>query len=157
LPVTCGRSVVFSRCWFLFSHFDRIINWSYIYCWGFFFWKHENTVPISENIIPWTPFMTLKLVINYVKGNSVCNLNCFLFVLQWIVIYWKRLKIKVLHVSVEIVLLLLINCGLHSYWMCLQRIFQIMSLTSLIKRGHHGCDCMVVGFTTTYAISAYHH
>ena len=120
-------------------------------------WKHENTVPICENIIPWTPFMTLKLVINYVKGNSVYNLNCFLIVLQWIVIYWKRLKIKVLHVSVEIVLLLLINRGLHSYWMCLQRIFQIMSLTSLIKRGDHGCDCMVVGFTTTYAISAYHH
>ena len=24
-------------------------------------------------------------------------------------------------------------------------------------RGCHGCDCMVVGFTTTYAISAYHH
>jgi len=23
--------------------------------------------------------------------------------------------------------------------------------------GHHGCDRMVVGFTTTYAISAYHH
>jgi len=24
-------------------------------------------------------------------------------------------------------------------------------------RGRHGCDRMVVGFTTTYAISAYHH
>jgi len=23
--------------------------------------------------------------------------------------------------------------------------------------GHRGHDCMVVGFTTTYAISAYHH
>jgi len=23
--------------------------------------------------------------------------------------------------------------------------------------GHRGCDRMVVGFTTTYAISAYHH
>ena len=23
--------------------------------------------------------------------------------------------------------------------------------------GHHGHDCMVVGFTTTCAISAYHH
>jgi hypothetical protein len=23
--------------------------------------------------------------------------------------------------------------------------------------GHLGCDLMVVGFTTTYAISAYHH
>jgi hypothetical protein len=23
--------------------------------------------------------------------------------------------------------------------------------------GRPGCDCMVVGFTTTYAISAYHH
>ena len=28
-----------------------------------------------------------------------------------------------------------------------------------ILRDHrgHGCDCMVVGFTTTYAISVYHH
>ena len=26
-----------------------------------------------------------------------------------------------------------------------------------IFRGCHGCDCMVVGFTTTYAISANHH
>jgi hypothetical protein len=25
------------------------------------------------------------------------------------------------------------------------------------KRGRRGCDCMVVGFTTTYAISGYHH
>jgi len=24
-------------------------------------------------------------------------------------------------------------------------------------RGHGGCDRMVVGFTTTYAISSYHH
>jgi hypothetical protein len=24
-------------------------------------------------------------------------------------------------------------------------------------RGHHGRDCMVVGFTTTCAISTYHH
>jgi hypothetical protein len=24
-------------------------------------------------------------------------------------------------------------------------------------RGHHGCDHMVVGFTTTYSISSYHH
>ena len=25
------------------------------------------------------------------------------------------------------------------------------------QRGFRGRDCMVVGFTTTYAISAYHH
>ena len=24
------------------------------------------------------------------------------------------------------------------------------------SRGHRGCDCLVVGFTTTYTISAYH-
>ena len=28
---------------------------------------------------------------------------------------------------------------------------------SLCPGGHCGHDCMVVGFTTTYAISAYHH
>ena len=27
----------------------------------------------------------------------------------------------------------------------------------LLRPGHHCCDRMVVGFTTTYAISAYHH
>ena len=26
-----------------------------------------------------------------------------------------------------------------------------------LKRGRHGRDCMVVGFITTYSISAYHH
>jgi len=26
-----------------------------------------------------------------------------------------------------------------------------------LSRGRHGCDRMVVGFTTTYAISSYHH
>jgi hypothetical protein len=26
-----------------------------------------------------------------------------------------------------------------------------------LRRGRRGCDRMVVGFTTTYAISAYHH
>jgi len=26
-----------------------------------------------------------------------------------------------------------------------------------VTRGHHGHDHMIVGFTTTYAISAYHH
>jgi hypothetical protein len=30
-------------------------------------------------------------------------------------------------------------------------------ISQKIKRGCHGHDCMVVGFTTTYAISAYHH
>ena len=29
--------------------------------------------------------------------------------------------------------------------------------TSLHRRGRRGCDRMVVGFTTTYAVSAYHH
>jgi len=28
---------------------------------------------------------------------------------------------------------------------------------SYTRRGRRGCDRMVVGFTTTYAISAYHH
>ena len=27
----------------------------------------------------------------------------------------------------------------------------------ILVRGHHGRDCMVVGLTTAYAISAYHH
>ena len=28
---------------------------------------------------------------------------------------------------------------------------------NICTRGHHGRDSMVVAFTTTYAISAYHH
>jgi hypothetical protein len=28
-----------------------------------------------------------------------------------------------------------------------------MPLSTIFRRGHHGCDLMVVGFTTTYAIS----
>ena len=30
-------------------------------------------------------------------------------------------------------------------------------LCHCVSRGHRGCDRIVVGFTTTYAISAYHH
>ena len=37
--------------------------------------------------------------------------------------------------------------------MCLQSSIY----TALLTRGRRGRDRMVVGFTTTYAISAYHH
>ena len=30
-------------------------------------------------------------------------------------------------------------------------------VVSSIDRGRHGRDCMAIGFTTTYAISVYHH
>jgi len=33
----------------------------------------------------------------------------------------------------------------------------IIKKTLKLNRGHHGCDRMIVGFMTTYAISAYHH
>ena len=35
--------------------------------------------------------------------------------------------------------------------------FETLSFFENIFRGCRGRDCMVVGFTTTYAISAYHH
>ena len=38
--------------------------------------------------------------------------------------------------------------------MYLLEFYMYISITS---RGSHGCDHMVVGFTTTYVISAYHH
>jgi len=31
------------------------------------------------------------------------------------------------------------------------------SLTFILLRGRRGCDRMIVGFTNTYSISAYHH
>jgi pantothenate kinase len=33
----------------------------------------------------------------------------------------------------------------------------INEICNLFFRGHHGRDRIVVGFTTTYAINAYHH
>jgi len=39
----------------------------------------------------------------------------------------------------------------------LNRIFVILYTTHVYKGGRHGRDRMVVGFATTYAISAYHH
>jgi hypothetical protein len=35
----------------------------------------------------------------------------------------------------------------------------LLNLLFIIKNngGHHGCDRMLVGFITTYAIIAYHH
>ena len=35
--------------------------------------------------------------------------------------------------------------------------FCIYTFTSVLDRGHCGHDCLVVGFISTYAISAYHH
>jgi nucleotide-binding universal stress UspA family protein len=35
--------------------------------------------------------------------------------------------------------------------------FNNISATALLARGRSGRDHMVVGFTTTYVISAYHH
>ena len=37
------------------------------------------------------------------------------------------------------------------------RMLKEQSHPSYTRRGRRGCDRMVVGFTTTYAISAYHH
>ena len=34
---------------------------------------------------------------------------------------------------------------------------RVTNITLKYMGGHHGPDRMVVGFTTTYAISAYHH
>jgi len=36
-------------------------------------------------------------------------------------------------------------------------VFNLIELPVLARRGRRGRDHMVVGFTTTYAISAYHH
>jgi hypothetical protein len=39
--------------------------------------------------------------------------------------------------------------------------FQFLLITNIVyfflQWGHHGCDCMVVGFTATCSISAYHY
>ena len=37
------------------------------------------------------------------------------------------------------------------------KIIAYYNKTEISLRGRCGCDCMVVGFTTTCAISAYHH
>jgi len=41
-------------------------------------------------------------------------------------------------------------------WVVLKTLLYVLSFIFKIK-GRRGRDCMVVGFTTTYAISAYHH
>ena len=40
---------------------------------------------------------------------------------------------------------------------CFNEIFLVKGNNSLKNRGCRGRDRMVVGYTTTYAISAYHH
>jgi hypothetical protein len=55
--------------------------------------------------------------------------------------------------------------GSQFYWwpvfrlspLLLQLIILLDDICIYTVRGRHGRDCMVVGFTTTYAISAYHH
>jgi tRNA A37 threonylcarbamoyltransferase TsaD len=36
-------------------------------------------------------------------------------------------------------------------------VIKFVSDLQQVSGGHRGCDCMVVGFITTYAISTYHH
>ena len=42
-------------------------------------------------------------------------------------------------------------------WWSTNQIITLIIQTEYIMGGSHDCDCMVVGFTTTYAFSAYHH
>jgi hypothetical protein len=53
-------------------------------------------------------------------------------------------------------------CKQYSFWIIYDREPHSLSLVishcnSLLYRGRHGRDRMVIGFKTTYAISAYHH
>ena len=57
----------------------------------------------------------------------------------------------------------IVSCNRHQYILSFpkqQKFTSFVVLHSediLFLRGHRGRDCMVVGFTTTYAISAHHH
>ena len=42
-------------------------------------------------------------------------------------------------------------------WWSTNQIITLIIQTEYIMGGSHDCACMVVGFTTTYAFSAYHH
>jgi hypothetical protein len=44
-----------------------------------------------------------------------------------------------------------------SYWILGQKKIKAFFSEHLNIRGHRSCDRMVVGFTTIYAINAYHH
>ena len=48
---------------------------------------------------------------------------------------------------------IILGYGVLNYWYLLS-----LSVSfQLYRRGHSSRDCMVAGFTTTYAIGAYHH
>ena len=48
------------------------------------------------------------------------------------------------------------SCAYH-FWK-VRKLGRVMALYYIeIMRNYHGCDYMVVGYTTTYAISAYNH
>ena len=82
-------------------------------------------------------------------------------------IYW----LSCLVVTVSYILTILFSCDCHVYWLsCLDLLMFMLPQTFilfvslifwlwvyLMKRGRRGRDHMVVGFTTTYAISAYNH
>jgi len=36
-------------------------------------------------------------------------------------------------------------------------LYSFVKFTDILNRNRHGRDCMVVGFTTTFTISVYHH
>jgi hypothetical protein len=80
------------------------------------------------------------------------NLDVFVVVFLFFVFFW------LVHIT-EYGSILHGDIPLYSNITLLRRILQDVPLCffSFFLRGRHGRDCMVVGFTTIYAISAYHH
>ena len=73
---------------------------------------------------------------------------------------YKCLKKKINDVLVyENIKILLYLCRrfCNIYTLCLAPELFKQTYSSNMYGGCHGCDRMVIGFTTTYAISAYHH
>ena len=142
----------------------------------FFLNLHVHSLPLIVPLIPPTVFMNEKICLReYNKWYiSLClftvkvmtkpvnswlayqqhNLSsfnkfmCFMMekVSNWLLLILFLIKFWLVHVEFETFLFYL---SVH--------VLPNLSVHELFVEGHGGPDHMVVGFTTTYAISAYHH
>ena len=78
-------------------------------------------------------------------------------ILDWMIfenLYKKLILKSVMTVKSGFWYIILTQAGYIIFW---RNIYYYIQLITLFFRGCHGHDHMVVGFTTAYAISAYHH
>jgi hypothetical protein len=110
---------------------------------------HSCALHILSTFLLWTNFVTMVwccgCLLWYISNGNIYRAFC-----RW----WVRVRIMVFNDTFKNISVLFWRSVLldwHIY------IIYIYNHSTPLTWSHCGCDRMVVGFITTYAISAYHH